>query len=509
MHARFALLNIQGLVTKFTNKLHLDELETIFRRNDFVLLIETWAGDFSELSVLGFNLIQLNRVGKKQNTKRNSGGIALYVRQSFFRYCFLLEKDCDDIIWIKIEGQLFNLSDDLYLCLCYIIPSTSSRESLVEIDVLERITNSIIKIANDTNNCYNVLICGDFNSRIGNQKDYVIFDNDVNIDILPLDYEIDTIIPRFSQDNTINTNGRKLLDFCRQNGLRVVNGRVGEDKGVGKYTYVGSTGCSVIDYVIVNSSLLDVFSTFHVGDPNILTDHCMLEFSFLCTNINGKVNTKEKVKFEQVSKKYIWNDERAGEYFFSLDEEETVFKDLSANLSELTSSQQIDDNILKFCTVMEQICDPLFSKKVYTTYDKDNTQSREFSNRSWYDEECRHFRISFNSALNTYRRDKSALNQSCLVEARSKYKKILRHKRHKFMKEKTCNLITSKSKNVKEYWKLLKQAAHITNKCSIDAKRFAEYFQSVSASDDRYYQPDEDIIFFNERYVQGEFQVMF
>ena len=77
------------------------------------------------------------------------------------------------------------------------------------------------------------------------------------------------------------------------------------------------------------------------------------------------------------------------------------------------------------------------------------------------------------------------------------------------MKEKTCNLITSKSKNVKEYWKLLKQAAYITNKCSIDAKRFAEYFQSVSASDDRFYQPDEDIIYFNERYVQGEFQVMF
>ena len=139
---------------------------------------------------------------------------------------------------------------------------------------------SYLELHPDHPDCYNVLICGDFNSRIGNQKDYVIFDNDANIDILSLDYEIDTLIPRFSQDNTRNTNGRKLLDFCRQNGLRVGNGRVGADKGVGKYTYVGSTGCSVIDYVIVNSSLLDVFSTFHVGDPNILTDQCMLEFSF-------------------------------------------------------------------------------------------------------------------------------------------------------------------------------------------------------------------------------------
>ena len=101
-------------------------------------------------------------------------------------------------------------------------------------DVLDRITNYIIKIANDTNENYKILICGDFNSRIGNEKDYVIFDNDANIDILPIDYVPDDISPRFSQDHIINTNGRKLLDFCKLNGLRVGNGRLGADKGVGK-----------------------------------------------------------------------------------------------------------------------------------------------------------------------------------------------------------------------------------------------------------------------------------
>ena len=58
-------------------------------------------------------------------------------------------------------------------------------------DVLDRITNFILRIANDTNDCYNILICGDFNSRIGNEKDYAIFDNDANIDIFPIDYETD------------------------------------------------------------------------------------------------------------------------------------------------------------------------------------------------------------------------------------------------------------------------------------------------------------------------------
>ena len=262
MHARFSLLNIQGLVTKFTNKLHSQELKTIFSSSDFVLFVETWAGEFEDLSVPGFHLIQLNRTDIKTNTKRNSGGIALYIKQTLYTYCTLLEKQSDDIIWIKINGHLFNLSNDVYLCLCYIIPASSSREAFVETDVLERISNYVTKISNDTNDCYNLLITGDLNSRVGNEKDYVIFDNTANIDILPIDYKTEEIIPRFSQDNTINTNGRKLLNFCKLNSLRIANGRLGLDKGVAKYTCVGSTSSSVIDYVIGNPSLFDVICDF-------------------------------------------------------------------------------------------------------------------------------------------------------------------------------------------------------------------------------------------------------
>ena len=105
-----------------------------------------------------------------------------------------------------------------------------------------------------------------------------MFDNDVNIDILPIDYETDTVITRYSQDNKVNANGRKLLEFCKQNTLRIANGRIGSDKGIGKYTFVGNTGHSVIDYIIATPSLLNVIRTFHVGSPNILSDHCLIDF---------------------------------------------------------------------------------------------------------------------------------------------------------------------------------------------------------------------------------------
>ena len=41
---------------------------------------------------------------------------------------------------------------------------------------------------------------------------------------------------------------------------------------------VGSTGRSVVDYVISNPALFDVIRKFRVCEPNILSDHCVLEF---------------------------------------------------------------------------------------------------------------------------------------------------------------------------------------------------------------------------------------
>ena len=38
----------------------------------------------------------------------------------------------------------------------------------------------------------------------------------------------------------------------------MVNGRIEEDAGVGKCTYVGSRGSSLIDYVIADTELLKI-----------------------------------------------------------------------------------------------------------------------------------------------------------------------------------------------------------------------------------------------------------
>ena len=68
------------------------------------------------------------------------------------------------------------------------------------------------------------------------------------MNVLPEDYTPDNFMPRYSEDEGhVNNNGLLLLDFCKQTGLRLMNGRVGNDSGIGRYTFVGHRGSSVVD----------------------------------------------------------------------------------------------------------------------------------------------------------------------------------------------------------------------------------------------------------------------
>ena len=58
-----------------------------------------------------------------------------------------------------------------------------------------------------------------------------------------------------------------------------MNGRVGSDRGVGKYTFVGSRGSSVVDYVLTSQELFNLIEDFDVQEPNIMSDHCLVNFS--------------------------------------------------------------------------------------------------------------------------------------------------------------------------------------------------------------------------------------
>ena len=125
------------------------------------------------------------------------------------------------------------------------------------------------------------LLCWDLNAHSSNKPDFVNNDNTEHISVLPDDYVSDTQMPRYSQDEGhINSNGHLLLDFCIQTCLRIMNGRVGNDEGVGKYTFVGSRGSNFVDYVLASQNLFPFVKEFDIQDANMLSDHYVINFFF-------------------------------------------------------------------------------------------------------------------------------------------------------------------------------------------------------------------------------------
>ena len=53
---------------------------------------------------------------------------------------------------------------------------------------------------------------------------------------------------------------------------------VGNDSGIGRYTFVGHRGSSVVDYVLGSQEMFDFVKSFEVQEPNILSDHCLVNF---------------------------------------------------------------------------------------------------------------------------------------------------------------------------------------------------------------------------------------
>ena len=128
---------------------------------------------------------------------------------------------------------------------------------------------------------YHLLVMGDLNARSADKNDFI--DND-EIDSVPFLRDQSVILSSFgdkrtSCDTVCNSQGRCLLTFCKEFLLLIVNGRLGEDKGIGDYTYLGCNGKSVIDYLLLCEELFTYIKHFSIGERTE-SCHLPLEFGF-------------------------------------------------------------------------------------------------------------------------------------------------------------------------------------------------------------------------------------
>ena len=251
-NVKMCFWNIGGLKSRGTDK----TMDPLFLKaiegNDLVFLAETHVGYNANIRNIGpFLYHPICRPVEKSNN-RFFGGLAILRKPYLKDHVKILKNNNPDYQWVKLEKSFFGFAKDLYICVVYFPPSESSYTKRFEIELFETIEKDMVNYQRSGD----ILICGDFNARVGSFPDFITQDDS---NFLPLynSYSRDKhILNRFNKDNKTDKRGKELLDFCIGHQLRILNGRTLGDLH-GNFTCYTPNGTSVVDYAIVSESVLN------------------------------------------------------------------------------------------------------------------------------------------------------------------------------------------------------------------------------------------------------------
>ena len=77
-------------------------------------------------SLPGFTLVCKNTRKKHEKARICSGGVSMYVKNSIAKGVSKLPFSHSDILWVRLDHNLFSLQRDIYLAIIYFSPENSS-----------------------------------------------------------------------------------------------------------------------------------------------------------------------------------------------------------------------------------------------------------------------------------------------------------------------------------------------------------------------------------------------
>ena len=260
----------------------------------------------------GFTWFGKNRLDLKRTAKSGSGGVGIFIKNSILDefQVDIVDSNFDGILALKITQN--ETDKDIVLCVTYLPPEGGERGQ-----DSQAFFENLLNIVYQCEDCDIFLFAGDLNARIGDLHDYAP--------------NIDEVDGRHVIDFTKNKHGEAFCDFLKDSKFCVLNGRI--DKNNDNFTSISKKGSSVVDYVYLphsNVNLVKHFAVHTVKDicssigylPDVsLPDHsvltCILELrewkirfkeqgtSSSKANENRKIFKPKQFKLQKIDENFL------------------------------------------------------------------------------------------------------------------------------------------------------------------------------------------------------------
>ena len=214
----------------------------------FICLTETHLKTDESIDLHGYTWFSNNRTELHVRAKSGSGGCGIFVKNTIFEVFTVDIVDCskEGILAIKCTNKFTDFCFVLYCCY---LPPENSHRGWDAVDFYAHLLSDLYL----HEYCDMVLLCGDFNSRVGNVQDYI---TDVD----------EGVYDRQILDTVKNSHGNSLIEFLKDAKCCMLNGRVTPD--LNNFTFMSHQGTSVNDYMIVNHEALKYCKKFEVLTRN-------------------------------------------------------------------------------------------------------------------------------------------------------------------------------------------------------------------------------------------------
>ena len=474
--------NIDGVQNKFEFQSMIDYLKSY---NVFGLL-ETWEINLEKYSkVFPDHKCFVKNAFKYRSRGRAMAGICVFVHKSLLRFCEQLQTDSNFCIFLKFDKCLFNSIKDMLICFTYLPPDNSPAyrdENLKGIDLLEHYISQL-----ELNPLtVDIMIMGDLNARTGNEKDFI----DIVQHVPELDEYNDVwyagIPDRTSCDNVVNRSGIKLLEFCKMFGICIVNGRSGNDKGVGNFTFVNSNGSSVIDYMLISNDCLDRLANFSIGERTE-SCHFPLEATVLAESASDNVSDSNCSNHAK-NQFYLIKDS-------TIESIRNTLMALLDNNGLMQITNLINNTHEQIDNVLEKVLE-IVEKSLNCCKQKQQTH-KKLTQPPWFDSECWKGKREKIKALQNYRKDRTPANLDLYLDLKQNFKRICKKKKND-MYDKKLNELVQNASNPKSFWKKLKRLTNTpiaTNNIQIDDWKihFEQLFAGTNDNDVNVLTSDDDL----------------